>query len=81
MVQCQYKDCSKLLQRKEVKVHEKFLCQYRDKNCELGCGLLVPMPDRESHNCINALLSLVKGAVLQNVWHCLIYLIIFFKSL
>ncbi|XP_059139714.1 uncharacterized protein LOC131927859 [Physella acuta] len=60
MVQCRYKGCSKLLHRKEVKGHEKLLCPYRDKKCELGCGLLVPMTERESHNCINALLLLVK---------------------
>ncbi|KAI8794325.1 tripartite motif-containing protein 40 [Biomphalaria glabrata] len=60
VVKCQYKECSAHMLRKEIVEHEQNDCIYRHKMCTKGCGLMLSTFQEEKHECVTALVELVK---------------------
>ncbi|BFZ02898.1 hypothetical protein BsWGS_05937 [Bradybaena similaris] len=67
MVQCQYKQCGQYLLKRDCEKHELNTCAYRDHLCDNGCGLRIPMENINSHNCMEALVALVKDLKEKNL--------------
>ncbi|BFZ02894.1 hypothetical protein BsWGS_05934 [Bradybaena similaris] len=67
MVQCRFKNCGQYMLKRDCENHELNTCPYRDRLCENGCGLMIPMENINSHNCMEALVALVKDLKEENL--------------
>ena len=59
-VTCTFPKCTVQVLRRDLKEHEQD-CEWRQIRCHNDCGLLYPVKDRETHNCVKALKDVLAG--------------------
>ncbi|XP_053393546.1 putative uncharacterized protein DDB_G0282133 [Mercenaria mercenaria] len=55
MKTCRFSKCGVRILRMHLEDHENEQCEHRETACEGECGLMIPLSDRPTHNCVAAL--------------------------
>ncbi|XP_060080436.1 ORC ubiquitin ligase 1-like [Ylistrum balloti] len=54
-LKCRFSKCGIELLRKDLSEHEEELCEFREKQCNKQCGLMIPISVFDTHDCFKEL--------------------------
>lgn len=63
MKTCRFSKCGAKILRMKIEEHEMEDCEHRETACEGECGLMIPLSDRPTHNCVAALKAHIDGNI------------------
>ena len=64
MKTCKFLKCGQNILRRNLETHMLHSCKHRLVMCEGECGLMIPLSEKPSHNCVAALKAHIEGMIL-----------------